>query len=534
MTHAISRFAVASLLMCLSHGVADAQDVGTPWDTCLKAPVRACILDEALALALSINGKGQRARLLRDITEAWAKGGDLYQASRVALLIPDGPPMSVLLAIAEAQAKAGRRKDAGETIERVLDRAYPLKDRLERAQWLHAISKAQTQTGATTEAAVTFDQALQSAQSFRIEGRPKAFIAHSLDGLLKALATEQADAGQIMEALQIAHSMKYDLKARAEALRAISAVQTKAGSTREAAATLDEALGVVRQAQSSPELWAGRYDWDWRIFIEMLCDIAKMQARSGMMEKAAATFDEALQVVPTIQDSVAGKRDWATAVALTDIAESQREAGLTSAALATLDRAVEAAGAAKQDYKREYWFGGLAGRSALAKAGVAQARAGLAAAAATTIDLAIERARALGQGSVQAVALSDIARSIVAIGLRAEADRIFDEALRLARTIADGAECGNALREIAETQLTAGLLDRAEATFGEAMSCFLSSQNGNGRKPNMGRLLLGDMTTCFIVASPALRPQIVQIVQSLHAGGGRASTLAYIANLLPN
>jgi hypothetical protein len=127
MTHAISRFAVASLLMCLSHGVADAQDVGTPWDTCLKAPVRACILDEALALALSINGKGQRARLLRDITEAWAKGGDLYQASRVALLIPDGPPMSVLLAIAEAQAKAGRRKDAGETIERVLDRAYPLR-----------------------------------------------------------------------------------------------------------------------------------------------------------------------------------------------------------------------------------------------------------------------------------------------------------------------------------------------------------------------------------------------------------------------
>jgi tetratricopeptide (TPR) repeat protein len=253
-----------------------------------------------------------------------------------------------------------------------------------------------------------------------------------------------------------------------------------------------------------------------------------------MMEKAAATFDEALQVVPTIQDSVAGKRDWATAVALTDIAESQREAGLTSAALATLDRAVEAAGAAKQDYKREYWFGGLAGRSALAKAGVAQARAGLAAAAATTIDLAIERARALGQGSVQAVALSDIARSIVAIGLRAEADRIFDEALRLARTIADGAECGNALREIAETQLTAGLLDRAEATFGEAMSCFLSSQNGNGRKPNMGRLLLGDMTTRFIVASPAPRPQIVQIVQSLHAGGGRASTLAYIANLLPN
>jgi hypothetical protein len=47
MTQAIGRFAVASLLMCLSHGVADAQDVATPWDVCLKAPVRACVLEIA-------------------------------------------------------------------------------------------------------------------------------------------------------------------------------------------------------------------------------------------------------------------------------------------------------------------------------------------------------------------------------------------------------------------------------------------------------------------------------------------------------
>jgi len=58
MTWAIVRFAFAALLVCLSHGVADAQDVGTPWERCLKAPVRACVLDEALDLALSINAKG--------------------------------------------------------------------------------------------------------------------------------------------------------------------------------------------------------------------------------------------------------------------------------------------------------------------------------------------------------------------------------------------------------------------------------------------------------------------------------------------
>jgi hypothetical protein len=58
MTQAIGRFAFAALLVCLSHGVADAQDVGTPWDTCLKAPIRACVLDEALALALPSVGRG--------------------------------------------------------------------------------------------------------------------------------------------------------------------------------------------------------------------------------------------------------------------------------------------------------------------------------------------------------------------------------------------------------------------------------------------------------------------------------------------
>jgi tetratricopeptide (TPR) repeat protein len=256
----------------------------------------------------------------------------------------------------------------------------------------------------------------------------------------------------------------------------------------------------------------------------MLCDIAKMQAGGGMMEKAAATFDEALQVVPTIRDSPSVNRDWTTAVALTDIAESQREAGLASAALATLARAVEAASTAKQ----VYWW------DRLAKVAAAQARFGLAAAAAATVDLAIERARALGQESQRAWALSDIARICAGIGLRAEANRILDEAVGFARMIADGVERGNVLLEIAETQLTAGLLDRSEATFGEALSCFLFCQSWNRHKPNLERLLRGDGTTRFIVASPALRPQIVQMAQSFYDGDRRVAMLLNIAKALPN
>ena len=147
-----------------------------------------------------------------------------------------------------------------------------------------------------------------------------------------------------------------------------------------------------------------------------------------MMEKAAATFDEALQVVPAIWDSPSVNGDWTTAVALTDIAESQREAGLASAALATLARAVEAANAAK----RVYWW------DRLAKVAGAQARFGLAAAAAATIDLAVERARTLGQEFERAWALSDIARICAEIGLRAEANRILNGSARSARQDANG------------------------------------------------------------------------------------------------
>jgi hypothetical protein len=91
---------------------------------------------------------------------------------------------------------------------------------------------------------------------------------------------------------------------------------------------------------------------------------------------------------------------------------------------------------------------------------------------------------------------------------------------------------------IAERQLKAGLLDRAEATFGEALSRSLSSQNWNRQKPNwalyVNRVVGGDMTTRFIAASSALRPQIVQIAQSFYAGGGRAAMLCNIAKVLPN
>jgi hypothetical protein len=81
--------------------------------------------------------------LLGGIMEAWAKGGDVDRALRVAKLdgnvnqvlraaklVPDGPPISALLAIAQAQEKAGRSKGAGETIARARQLACSFRNRL--------------------------------------------------------------------------------------------------------------------------------------------------------------------------------------------------------------------------------------------------------------------------------------------------------------------------------------------------------------------------------------------------------------------
>ena len=128
MNRAIGRIAFAVLLVCHSHSMA--QDAGTPagvsWDTCLKAPVRACILGRALTLVLPVEGNLRRGALLDSIAAVWAKAGDLDQALRVVKLIPDSHVLSIstIGAIAEAQAKLGLMKDAGETFEQALQLAY--------------------------------------------------------------------------------------------------------------------------------------------------------------------------------------------------------------------------------------------------------------------------------------------------------------------------------------------------------------------------------------------------------------------------
>jgi hypothetical protein len=82
-------------------------------------------------------------------------------------------------------------------------------------------------------------------------------------------------------------------------LSAIAAAQTKAGMAGDAAATMDEALEVMcqafqRAAGVTQFLWIGLF------YIPIVCDIGKAQAEAGLPEKATATSTMPWRLYPQL------------------------------------------------------------------------------------------------------------------------------------------------------------------------------------------------------------------------------------------
>jgi hypothetical protein len=108
---------------------------------------------------------------------------------------------------------------------------------------------------------------------------------------------------------------------------ALADLQMRAGLTAEE--TLDEALAAEHDARSGPAQWPS-----WRGVgsavterpgnYQLLCVIAKTQARAGLTAKAVATFDEALGAAQTIMTGFQGRGGFAVASALANVADAQR------------------------------------------------------------------------------------------------------------------------------------------------------------------------------------------------------------------
>src|SRR5215467_5657792 len=107
--------AVLTLMWC-SIGMAQGPAGSPSWDTCNRAPTRACLLDEALMLALSAAPSTIRALLLGGIAEAQATAGNLQKVLQIAEAIPSDQAsrVSAFRALASAQARVGLMTEARE------------------------------------------------------------------------------------------------------------------------------------------------------------------------------------------------------------------------------------------------------------------------------------------------------------------------------------------------------------------------------------------------------------------------------------
>jgi hypothetical protein len=167
---------VLALLFC-SMSRAQEPAGNTTWDSCLKAPTRACILDEALVHALAIepsekafDGTFVRTTQLGKIAQAQAAAGNVQAALRIAQLIPSdqGSRVTALGLIAAAQARLGMASEAKETFTQARHLADTLADQLSRAEVLHSLAQGEAEAGMAAEATNTFEESLKLAESVAV------------------------------------------------------------------------------------------------------------------------------------------------------------------------------------------------------------------------------------------------------------------------------------------------------------------------------------------------------------------------------
>jgi tetratricopeptide (TPR) repeat protein len=529
---------VALTLLQSPMSVAQAPATSTRPDACHKVPTRACLLDEALTLALSVAPSASRSSLLGTIAEAQAVAGNVQAALQIAQSIPSDqiPHVTALRAIASAQARLGLTTEARETFSQARQLADALENQLSRAVALQSVAQAQADAGMVAEANSTFEASLNVAQALELSRPATCRIAPApedqLDFLFRTLAEQQARAGNISNSLQTARLIKYHPDVRAVLLRTIAEIQAQGGQKAEAGLTFKEALEAAQA--SPPEHWPScptvRHVTRAEFQAGTLSDIAKAQARTGLLEDAAATFEAALQLIPSIKDGALGKADASRSFVLTRIAEAQSEAGLGPQSAATFERAVEAA----SEVREPKWQQVLA----LARLGGAQHKAGRAAEATRTFDDALELALGSENYPERANGLLMVVDVELDVGL-ADTDALL-QALEATRSIPDQSRRVFSLVRVAQAQEQTGRLEAAVDTYREALEAVNATSIINQARANSLFLVLrgwgfppGRPEVTRLIAESAA--QAVQIAESIEdAPLRRAEAFAVIARALPN
>jgi tetratricopeptide (TPR) repeat protein len=526
---------VLTLVWC-SIGEAQGPPSSPSWERCHNAPMRACLLDEALTRALSVGPSVSRAYLLGTIAEAQAAAGDVQKALQIAESIPrdQAPRVTALRAVAGAQARLGLTSEARETFSQARQLADLLEDQVTRAEALKSIAQAQAEAGMTAEAADSFEVTLAVAKAVEIQARSPcvlvSFQEARLEFLFKRLAERQARAGDISDSLQTARLIKYQPHVRAGVLRMTAETEAQRGQKVEAGLILKEALEAAHESQTPPEFWPScpgvrHMAASPELYAETLLDVAKAQAKMALMEDAAATLEAALQFVLRIKDRPAWTADVSRALVLTKIAEAQSETGFGPQSGATFERAVQAAS--------EVWEA----RNhimVLAQLGRAQHKAGRVAEAMRTFDEALTLARDLDNYSERANGLLTLLDAELELGL-ADTDRILLEAIEATRSIPEQSKRVVLLVRIASARERTGRLEGAVNTYREALEAVDATRISIGRANVLFlviRTLPGRPPVTRLLAESA--PQAIQIAASIEPELRRAEALVVIAGALPN
>jgi tetratricopeptide (TPR) repeat protein len=463
------------------------------------------------------------------VAQVWAKAGEIDKAAQLAAQLPNRMPVriAVLREIAAAQERAAQRAEAEVTFDQALQLAYGMKNKLERAEALGAIAKAQAAVGLAAAADTTADQALQSVLAVSIKSEPGRITLPSAEEraarLLVKIARHELDAGDIAHALRIARTIPFVAEARARALLAVAERQDKTSTNPDD--LFDEAIAVLRDPEFDPTQWPSRSATGIAVQAESgigrlhpLCDIARAQARAGLVDKAIASFNDALDTARTLQPIALPwprERDIATALAAVD---AQQQAGFPAAARASLQEARDVTTAITSDLHRV---------AALARIAAVQVK--IDGPSADPFGPALALAGLLPRERERLLALQWIAEAEAEADQRDAAAHTFSTAVWLA-----GRDDHRTLTNIADAQRRAGLIPEAAATFEKALSAAMLGDE-QARKLSLFWLINGiarDRGSELITAYQPLGRRLAEAVDAIDPAS-RANILTNIARVFP-
>ena len=513
---------------CLADGVGDSD-----WASCLNAPNRACVLDEALWRALLV-GPAAASRELGEVAELQAAAGNLELARRIAQSIPPEQRARVIALAAIVRAQAGRGDAAGaeQTLIQAHRVADAMQDRLTRAEALLSIGQAEADAAMAAEATRALSDSVTQAEGVEIRAAPACMLMSApedrLDGVFRVAAEQLAKAGDIPGAIRAVRLIFYKPHLRTEALQRIGEIAAGDGRQSEAAAILRDAVEAARAAQTPSQHWPSCPQMTFgpdspELYAELLGRIAEAQGRIGAAEDAIATLELALRAVPDIKDSSLWKAEVSRSFVLSTIAQTQWTIGLTSQAEVTFQRAAQAVSDIA-DPRRH-----VVALTRLARAQYDARRV----AAVSLFGEAFGSARALEDPGERASQLLNVAETEVGLGLGSEAGPVLSEALDATRSIPKQSGRVNLLSRIARAQENTGHLQEGLSTYAEALDAFEATDQVGQRKNSLFAVIRawpGQPQDTRLLADSA--PRLLRMIDATEARQHPAA-LIVIAKALP-